>query len=150
MSEEKKEVKKVKSIRGIDEKLYEQIALIARETGRTVGEVINEAMKVFVNITSKTVELGKGFVEGVKEGAEPVIKVAGVGELTVTEKDLREVEGRVDFANIQVLKFEGVPYELFEEKVRSVTNVREVIIPKEYPKLKVLRKFVSVDKVVTE
>ena len=150
MSSEERE-KKVVSIRGVDKKLYEEIATLARETGRTVGEVINEAMKLFLTTSGKLVELGKAFAEGLKEGSENAIEVGNLDILVVDRRDLKCVDGPIVFKNIKKLVIgRDVPFELFESKVRRIVMCDEVVIPDSYPKLLVARKCYFVKKIVVE
>jgi len=146
------EEKRVTSIRGIDRGLYERASLLARETGRTVGEVINEALRMLVSaveLSSRSaLGVARQFVEGVREGEERAIVVKDVDELSIGPRDLEEVEGVV-FRNIKRLEISPeVPYDLFEERVRAIVLCDEVVVPEDYPKLKVLEKCRLVKRIV--
>ncbi|MCD6323972.1 MAG: hypothetical protein J7L55_02545 [Desulfurococcales archaeon] len=151
MDEEKRSRSGVKSIRGLDDELYERITLLARETGRTVGELFNEAMKFLLAATGKAADVGRQFVEGCKEVAKPVEGVevvSGVDELEVSSKDLASVERPVEFRNVRRLVFRDVPYQLFEERVAKIVLCDTVVVPPDYPKLRVAKKCVMVRKIV--
>ena len=154
MSEERRggEEKRVTSIRGIDRDLYERACVLARETGRTVGEIVNEALKMLLaaaEVSSKGVlGVAREFIEGVRESGAPATVVGGVDELTVTAQDLEEVDAVV-FRGIKRLAFSpDVPYELFDKKVKGIVLCDEVTIPEGYPKLKVLNKCRMVKRLV--
>jgi hypothetical protein len=151
MGEDRERSSGIKSIRGIDERLYHELSLMARETGRTVGELVNEAMRLFLSATDKTSELGRHFIEGYKE----VVKgrnyevISGFEELEVTEGDLRGSVKPVEFRNIKTLVFKNVPYDLFKERVARVVLCDTLVVPKEYPKLEVAKKCFLVKRIKT-
>ncbi len=156
-----REEKKTITIRGIDKSLYEQIAKIARDSGKTIGEVINEAMRCFLSLTLATVKagskiaesimaVGRAFSEGIKEGMENVCEVSGVEELSINKEDLESIEEPLVFKNIKKLKFsDDIPYDLFDKKVYSIIYCDEVIVPPTYPKLKVVKKCRLVKRIIT-
>lgn len=151
--EEKQEKKpNIKSIRGIDDKLYEQLTVLARESGRTVGELVNEAMRLLLTLANKTSDVGKALIEGYKEGkgAHDVEVISNIDELEITREDLLDMDKLVEFKNIKKLIFKDVPYDLFDKKVRKITMCGEVVVPRGYPKLKVARKCFLVTKIVTQ
>ncbi len=138
------------AIRGIDRRLYGKLASLAKDSGKTIGEIMNEAMRIFLVTTQKVAETGasiartlleetgKGMREGVRE--EGVEEIGNLEELEVTRKDLEGVE-KVAFKNIKTLRFSSdIPYEMFEEKVVAIVLCDRVIVPKSFPKLKVARK----------
>lgn len=146
------EERRATSIRGIDRNLYERVALLARETGSTVGEIVNEALRMLISIVEHSsrdvIGVVRQFVEGAREGGEGALVVGDLGELSIGPRDLEEIE-RVVFRNIKKLEISpDVPYELFEEKVRAIVLCDEVVVPKDYPKLKVLEKCRLVRRIV--
>ncbi len=137
---EEKEGKKTISIRGLDERLYEQIVLLARESGKTIGEILNEAMKILLATVNKASTIGKGFVEGLKESTN-TLEVTGIEELVIERNDIESIDKPIVFKNIKRLEIaDDVPYELFDKKVKSIILCNELIIPRNYPKLKVAQK----------
>ena len=134
-SEEKKPI----TIRGIDRRLYEEMVARARKLGKTVGELINEAMELFLAFREGVKEVHEAVLEGLEEARLAVI--SDVEELSLSAKDLGEVKGKLLIRNIGKLIFEDdVTQELFDEKVRRIIRVNEVIIPKSLSKIKVLSK----------
>jgi len=142
------EKEKTVTIRGVDRELYAKALALAKELGKSAGEMINEALRLLLTQTmaaatalTKAAHAGRELIEGVKEvaGAEHV--VSGVGELVVKKADLEAIDKPVVFKGIRRLVFEDdVDYSLFEGKVRSIVMCDEVLVPKAYPKLKVAEK----------
>ncbi|MEM4699765.1 MAG: hypothetical protein QXT74_02285 [Candidatus Nezhaarchaeales archaeon] len=144
------------TIRGLDRELYARALALAKEAGRSVGEVINDALRLLLStgmaataIATKVAEAGRGIVEEFVEGAKGVLTVSGVEELSVSRRDLEAVEGQVSFRGIKRLSFsDDVDYELFERKVASVVMCGEVEVPKGFPKLKAASKMRLVSKLI--
>lgn len=151
-NDEEREERKTVTIRGIDKDLYRKLLVIAEESGKTVGELMNEAMKLLLalgssvvkigeKVAESTVEISRAIGEGIKAGLESTLIISGVNELVVTKKDLESIDKPVSFRAIKRLVFdEDIPYELFDNKVSSIVFCGEVIVPKTYSKLKVLTK----------
>ncbi|MGC8701323.1 MAG: hypothetical protein ACP5R3_06935, partial [Thermoplasmata archaeon] len=55
------------SVKGVKKDLYEKIKETARESGKTIGEITNEAYKMFVSATSSFIETGEQFIQGIKD-----------------------------------------------------------------------------------
>jgi len=142
LSEEERE--KTVTIRGVDKELYNRALALAKELGKSAGEMVNEALKLLLSTaTTAATAISKAaeLVEGVKEAAIPVHVVSGVEELTVRRADLESLEKPVVFKGIKRLVFEDdVDYEVFDSKVRHLIMCGEVQVPKSYPKLKVAEK----------
>lgn len=148
--EEERKGKIVIAVRGVDEDLYRRVSALAKETGRTIGELVNESMKLLLSaantalekgkeLTGTTVVLARTFGEGLKEGFKDALVISDVEELNLSKKDLEEVPKPVVLKNVKKLIIEDdVPYELFKSKVLSITFCDEVVIPSNYPKLEVL------------
>lgn len=147
--EEGGEEKKIISIRGIDKKLYEELSRMAKELGKTVGELINEAMAFIISLREGVEAAGIKFKEGLESSL--CIHISNLGELTVTRKDLEDAYKPVIFRDIKTLKFsENIDEELFEDKVKRIIKVNTLIIPNNLSKIKVLSKCLYVNSVKTE
>ncbi|PCN49791.1 hypothetical protein B6U99_07880 [Candidatus Geothermarchaeota archaeon ex4572_27] len=154
MSGEERE--KTVTIRGVDRELYSRALALAREVGKSAGEMINEALRLLLSHTmaaataiTRAAEAGREIMQGVKEVASAERVVSGVGELVVRRADLEAVEKPVVFRGIKRLVFdEDVDYELFNSKVRAIVMCDEVQVPKAYPKLKVAERCRMVGKLV--
>ena len=152
MSEPKR---KTVSIRGVEEDLYRKALILARESGKTIGEVINEAIKLFLATVETSGRVFSDFVnevrEGFLEGSRSVMVVCDLGELSVSSSDLEASDKPIVFRNVKKLRFEAdVPFELFENKVLSIVFCDEVVFPKNFPKLKALAKCKYVRKTLFE
>ncbi|HDI74632.1 MAG: hypothetical protein DRJ52_04320 [Thermoprotei archaeon] len=126
------------SVRGIDRSLYDEALKLAHQTGRTIGEVINEALKLLI-----------AFYEGVSETVSledkykppNVTEITGIDELTVSKEDLESENRPVLFKNIKRLRFsENVPQDTFSSKVYLIVVCDEVVIPHTLSKLEVAKK----------
>ncbi|MET1101893.1 MAG: hypothetical protein ABWW69_05400 [Pyrodictiaceae archaeon] len=149
------EKKSTITIRGIDRELYEELVRLARETGKSIGDLVNLSMKLLLsNIRlglesfSKKIEEAKEAVEERIEEQESVV-VSGVEELEVTARDLEAAPKPVVFRGLRRLVIgRDVPIDLFNEKVRSIIAVDEVVVPKDYPKLLVAQKCRLVKRII--
>lgn len=138
------EGKKPISIRGIDRRLYEEMSVLAKQAGRTIGELLNEAMELFISFREGVREVSNKFIEGLEKSKSTVI--SNINTLTINANDLKEAEGMIIFKDIDRLEFDNdVSQELFNDKVRRIIKVNKLIIPKNLSKIKVLTKclFVS-------
>ena len=150
--------KRTMTIRGIDKDLYDRAVALAKETGRTVGEVINEALRLILSLASTTAstakelgvstfELGKAAVEGMKEGLN-IYEISDIEEIELTKDDLENIEGIVRLRNIKRLVFSNdITEELIDKKIHSIVMCDEIIIPRHIRKLKVLKKCKFIKKI---
>lgn len=154
-----RERRKDVTIRGVDSDLYDRAAEIARRTGKTIGEVINEALGLFIDL-SEGIRAGiQPLVEGAKEAsrrigegissAVPTV-ISDLEEIEVTRVDLEQFDRRVVFQNIDRLVFaDDVDPETFDRYVALIRNCDEVRPPKGVSKLLVLSKCRRVERLVT-
>lgn len=158
MSSGREEVRKDVTIRGVDAFLYSRAAEIAKRTGKTMGEVINEALKLFIDLT-----------EGLRGGLEPVTEglreagrkvdytfsmlnptvISDLEELEVSREDLVQLGRKVIFQRVKRLTFaDDVDAETFERYVALIRECDEIKPPKGVSKLLVLSKCRGVGKLV--
>ncbi|MGC8644910.1 MAG: hypothetical protein ACP5UO_01420 [Thermoplasmata archaeon] len=133
------------SIKGIQKNLYERMKTLARETGRTVGEVTNDAYKLALAAATETRKVGQEFFQGLSEGRVAMIR--DLKSLEITGPELRGYNKKVAFRNIEKLSLVDVSEKDFEELVDSIVNVKTLSIPKDIPKFKVLEKLRFVDEI---
>jgi len=62
------------SVKGVQSNIYERVKELARETGKTIGEITNESYKIFISAASETKAAGQEFLKGVKEGQGTIIE----------------------------------------------------------------------------
>lgn len=150
MSEEVERESKPITIRGMDQDLYKQALAIAKQSGKTVGEVINEALEIYLTaverfagdlsaMVSAVRKLGVTFQKGLEEGLG--LQVKGLEELTINKNDLEALGKPVRFRNIGKLVFaDDVDVETLKKYVALISNCSEVVVPAHIPKLLVLAK----------
>ncbi len=135
--------KEVISIRGIDKELYHKIGLFAKETGMTIGEVINNAMATFLGTLEEIRISGKELIEGFQKGMN--MYIGDIEELTIERGDLENVDTSVVFRNIKKLKFtDDIDQELFNRKIKRLINIDELIIPEKLSKFQVLSRSIGI------
>ena len=159
MSEEVRKRKDI-TIRGINSDLYDRAAEIARRTGKTIGEVINESLALFLDLT-EGLRMGiQPIIEGAKEAGKSLeagisatvpVMIGTLEELEITKADLEQFERRVIFSNIERLVFaDDVDAETFEKYVALIRDCGEVRVPKGISKLLLLSRCRDVSRLVTE
>lgn len=147
--EEREERREIVSIRGVDRELYQQLSAFAKEAGKTIGEVINEAMAIFISLKEGLTGAGERFVESMEKAVSTYI--GNIDELSVSRDDLMDVKGNVVFRNIGRLLFaEDVDNDIFQGKVKRIINVNELVIPKHLSKLRVLSRSMHIKRIVVQ
>jgi len=145
---------KVTSIRGIDQTLYSRIVALAREMGKTVGEIMNEAMKFYLAMCELPSEVGKSlnetakaFMEGLKEGT--TIPIADLEEVHISKSDLEKLKRkvRIHFVN-RVVFGNDIDEETFDKYISCISHCNEVVVPTSLPRLLVYSKCKRVSKIV--
>ncbi|MEM0127632.1 MAG: hypothetical protein QXO03_00900 [Thermoplasmatales archaeon] len=146
-SEKKNEEKEWEnvSIKGVQKSLYDRMKRLARETGRTIGEVTNDAYKITLSAASETKKVGEEFFQGLSE--RRVIFIHDLRKLEITGEELKGYNKKVAFRNIENLSFKDLSRDDFDRYVDSITNVKSLSIPKEIPKFDVLEKSTFVDEI---
>ncbi len=149
--------KKTITIRGIDEKLYRKLSEIARNSGKTVGEVTNQAFKTFIDLSnaakhtaSSVIESGKTFVEGFREGVGELITISDIDELTINKEELMSAGKPIVFRNIKKLTLIGITDNDIDAYIREIYGVDELIIPPGVNKIKILQKCRMVKKITIQ
>jgi len=108
------EQKDVTAIRGLDSDLYNKMHAKAKETGKNVSELMNDAMKLYLDQVL---------------GAPTVYYGAGSIGLTVSKNDLIKLR-KVTFTAVIGLKFsEDVDEETVENHIVSIDNCVDVKAP---------------------
>ncbi len=144
--------KRTVTIRGVDGELYDRVTALAREMGKTVGEVVNEALRLVLAVADRTIStargvtqgvvgIGRALVEGVKEGVQNVVEISDIEELEISREDLESSEAPILFRNIKKLVFsDDITLDLIESKIYSIVMCDEIIIPRTIPKIELLKK----------
>jgi DNA replication initiation complex subunit (GINS family) len=134
MKSSDKEEKSTITIRGINKKIYNRLATLSREMDKTIGELVNEAMSMFVTMT--------GMIEGVDKN---IMVIMGIESLRVSKEELENIDKKVLLMNIDELILEkGITTEIFEGKIHKILNVSRLRIEGNVNKLLVYSKCVNV------
>jgi hypothetical protein len=133
------------SIKGVQKKLYERVKGLATETGRTVGEITNDAFKVLLAAAGETKKVGEEFIQAVRDTKSA--NVQDLKSIEITGSELVKNGKKVSFRNIENLVFRDMTDSDFEKFVESMVNVKNLEIPKGVSKFKVLEKAKYVDSI---
>jgi len=150
--------KKIVTVRGVDKDLYERISNIARSSGKTVGDVINDAMRTFLafsgkvgekidEATMKAIGVGKSFVEGYNEAGKNILIVSDMEELHINKNEIVSVGKLLSFRNIKRLVLEDVDQDTINRYIDSIISVDELVVPSSVNKLLILPKCKFVKKI---
>lgn len=159
MSQENNEQNKKRTItvRGIDQKLYSKLTEIARNSGKTMGEVVNDAFRTFLDLTNtakqtanNVIQTGKTFIEGFKEGMGDFIVISDIDELTINKEELIEAGKPVLFRNIKRLTLLGITDQEISNNIQEINGVDELIVPPNINKIKLLQKCRMVKRIITQ
>lgn len=156
--ERREEVIPVKdvTIRGINPELYRGIAELARRLGISIGEAINEAMKLFLDVRGVATGVqplvegirnaGKALEKGISDLA-PVV-ISGVEEIELNRSDFEGFGKRVLITDVRKLIIsQDVDDKTLERYVALIRNCEEVSFPRTISKLLALSKCRGVNKV---
>lgn len=158
MTEEKSRKSEVISIRGLDRDLYSRVVALAKELGKTTGELMNEAMRLYLLLTehsntimkntSKTISgITKAFMEGLK--SKEVVTIKGLQEVRLSKEDLEKCGKKVMISTVAKVIFEpDIDAETFDKYIDSIISCTEVQVPDKIPKVLVYSKCKLVSRVV--
>ena len=133
-NEEKKDI----SVKGVSRDVYGMVLKVARDTGRTLGEITNDAYKAFLSTASGAKQISKSFMAGASQGLPKYVE--NIKNLSMDKKDLEDIGHKVVFRNIDSLDLKDVDDETFDKYVDSITNVKVLRISKPLSKAKVVLK----------
>ncbi|KJE48693.1 MULTISPECIES: hypothetical protein [Acidiplasma] len=146
-AEDETVIRKTISIKGVSSDLYKRIQKLSSDTGKTIGQITDEAYRSFVGSIDNAKHLSDNFIKGLKEGSSEYIE--NIKDLDISGKDLEEIGRKIVFKNIENLTFTDITGEQFDKYVISIINVKNVIIPKTLSKAKVILRCNFVDKITS-
>ncbi len=129
------------SVKGINKDLYKKVMQKAVETGKTIGEVTNDAYKALLSTMEFAVQ---------KSGAimhKDFEIISNFNELSVSDTDLKEIGKPVAFSNIDYLDLSNVSNEVFEKYIRSILHVKKLTIPSKMKKSIILTRAKYIEKI---
>ncbi len=148
------------TIRGVNSDLYDKAAEVARRTGKTIGDVINEALKLFLDMTEGLRTSLQPIVDGAKEAGKILgasmsslapAMISSLDELEISKGDLEQFRKKIIFSDIKKLYFtDDVDSETLEKYVAMIRNCEEVRVPKSISKLLVLSRCRDIEKLTNE
>lgn len=133
------------SIKGVSKELYEHVNEIAHETGKTMGEITNEAYKVFTSTIYGARSVSKSFISGALEAGYQV--VANLKELEISGDDLKDFKKKVIFRNIDKLELKDVTTKDIEDRIQSFVRIGTLTVPKDVRKVAILVRSSYVSKI---
>jgi hypothetical protein len=133
------------SIKGVQKRLYERVKGLATDTGKTVGEITNDAFKVLLAAAGETKKVGEEFIQAVMDSKSTFVQ--DINSIDITGHDLAKNNKKVIFKNIQNLVFKDITEADFEAYVESIINVKNLEIPRGISKFKVLERAKYVDNI---
>lgn len=151
--EEKSETKqgpeeKNVSVKGVQKGLYQRVLNLAKETGKSVGELTNDAYKALLMTATGAKEFSQHFVEGAKQVS--VQSIDNITELEITGPELKDLKRKVSFNHIKQLKISDITDAEFSSIVVGVHNVEELTVSKQVKKTSVLKVCSFVNKIKLE
>lgn len=135
------------SVKGVKKDLYEKIKQAARDSGKTIGEITNEAYRLFVSTTTNLIETGEQFVQGLKESQ--VLEISNIDSLEISGQEIKSYGKKISFRNIGALKIKDISEKDFEDYVISIINIKRLEIPKELNKLKILERSKFIGEIIS-
>ncbi len=128
----KDEGKKTISIRGVDKNLYNKLSAIAREVDKTIGDLVNEAIDLFVKVTD-------GVTETVSKVIHEPYVIKNLDRLVISGRELNELDRPVMFLNIKELILEDVDDSSLDAIVK-IMKVDKVVVKGSVNKIKLYSK----------
>lgn len=134
------------SIKGVKKDVYKRMMHLARDTGKTLGELTNDAYRTFIGTIDGARNVSQSFVEGTKSSRVTVIE--NIRNLSLSLEDLQEIGHKVDLRNIDDLELTDIDGEAFDKYVSSITGIKNLTIPASLKKAKVLMKARFIDNII--
>jgi hypothetical protein len=145
------------TIRGVNPELYNSVAELSRKLGISIGEAINEAMRLLLDVRGGLVGSIQPLVEGVKEAGKSIsegisnltpIPISGIEEIELSKEDFEKFGRRVLISDVRKVVFsQDVDEATLEKYVAVIRDCDEVSFPKSISKLLALSKCRDVDRV---
>lgn len=144
--ESQQDEKKSVSIKGVKKDVYNRMIQFSRDTGRTLGELTNDAYRTFIGTIDGAKNMSQSFVEGTKSGK--ITTIENIRNLSLSKADLEEIGHKVDLRNIDDLDLGDVDDDTFEKYVHHITGVKNLTISKSLKKSKVITRARFVDNII--
>lgn len=148
---------RITTVRGLDKDLYSRMVTIARSLGRTTGELVNEAMKLYLAIVEgseaalkRSVEVlnsvSQAFREGLKEAE--LLWIKNINEVELSKQDIEKYDKKIVIYNVKkVIIGDDIDEDMFNKYIYKMISCEEIIIPRHISKITVYSKCQFVDKI---
>ena len=139
---------KTVSIRGIASDIYKKILQISSETGKTVGELTNEAYRKMVQTSSLVEKAAEKALEKKFKVADTIVE--NIGQITLNNDEIEKLYGNIGFRNIDKLELSGLSDINSYGKISFISNVKVLKLTKGTKKVNLLGKLNDVSQIVEE
>lgn len=139
---------KTVSIRGIASDIYRKILQISSETGKTVGELTNEAYRKMVQTSSLVEKAAEKALEKKFKVADTIVE--NIGQITLNNDEIEKLYGNIGFRNIDKLELSGLSDINSYGKISFISNVKVLKLTKGTKKVNLLSKLNEVSQIVEE
>ena len=139
---------KTVSIRGIASDIYRKILQISSETGKTVGELTNEAYRKMVQTSSLVEKAAEKALEKKFKVADTIVE--NIGQITLNNDEVEKLYGNIGFRNIDTLELAGLSDINAYGKISFISNVKVLKLTKGTKKVNLLSKLNDVSQIVEE
>ncbi len=141
---------RITTVRGLDKDLYSRMVTIARSLGRTTGELVNEAMKLYLAIVEgsetalkRSVEVlnsvSQAFREGLKEAE--LLWIKNINEVELSKQDIERYDKKIVIYNVKkVIVGDDIDENTFNKYIYKIISCEEIIIPRHISKITVYSK----------
>ncbi|RDD53247.1 MAG: hypothetical protein BA066_05375 [Candidatus Korarchaeota archaeon NZ13-K] len=138
------------TIRGLNPELYNGIAELSRRLGISIGEVMNEAMKLLLDVRGELLTGIGPLIDGMRSAGKALgegisyltpTPISGVEEMELSKEDFERFGRRVLITDVRRLTFsQDVDERTLEKYVAVIRNCDEVSFPRGISKLLALSK----------
>ena len=139
-STDKEESKNI-SVKGVNTDLYKKVMQKALETGKTIGEITNDAYKTLLSTMEFALQKSSSVLKRDFE------VVSNFSELTISDADLKELGKPIAFSNVDKLDLSAVSSENFDKYIKSLLHIKKLIISPELRKSLILTRAKYIDRI---
>ncbi|MHB1492668.1 MAG: hypothetical protein ACYCSG_04260 [Thermoplasmataceae archaeon] len=132
------ESQKTVSIRGIASDIYRKILQISSETGKTVGELTNEAYRKMVQTSMLVEKAAEKALEKKFKTADTIVE--NIGQISLTNDEIENLYGNVGFRNIGTLELIDVSDINIINKISFISEVQTLKLSGGTKKVNLLNK----------
>jgi len=136
------------TIKGIRNDLYKRMKELAYETGKTLGDVTNDAYLAMEATADGLLDVSRNFQMGLSSGGSKVL--GHMNELELTGKEIADANKKILIRNVKKLTLKDIDDKTATRYIFSIRDVDELVIPQGLSKVELLSRCTSIGKVVQE